>query len=325
MTLQVSQEGLPQLWEEWEGLIANYSQATVFQTPLWHDVWWQEFGGAAELRLITVRDDGVLVGIAPFMYQNGALMFVGDTDLWDYHAPIIVDGREDCFYSALFGYLEQQEWTRMDLRSLPQTSPVADRFMDMAKSRGYKVELIPEDVSPGLALPSSWEDYLALLSKKDRHELRRKLRRLERQDSYSWYSVNGAASLEGTLTDFFNLMRDSRQDKAMFLTSQRERFFKQMVDKLARSNVVKLFFMEISGERVASALCFDFGNVRYLYNSGFNPDYSSLSVGLLLKAMCIRQAIEEGMTYFDFLRGDEPYKYDLGAKDVPLFALVVQR
>ena len=116
MTLQVSQEGLPQLWAEWEDLIANCSQATVFQTPLWHDVWWQEFGGAAELCLITIRDDGVLVGIAPFMYQNGALMFVGDTDLWDYHAPIIVDGREDCFYSALFGYLEQQEWTRMDRR-----------------------------------------------------------------------------------------------------------------------------------------------------------------------------------------------------------------
>lgn len=325
MTLQVGQEGLHQLWAEWESLIANCSQATVFQTPLWHDVWWQEFGGVAELRLITVREDGVLVGIAPFMYQNGALMFVGATDLWDYHAPIIVDGREDSFYSSLFGYLEQQEWTRMDLQSLPQTPPVADWFMEMAKSRGYKTELIQEDVSPILALPSSWEDYLALLSKKDRHELRRKLRRLERQDSYSWYSVNGAASLEGTLTDFFNLMRDSREEKAMFLTSQRERYFKQMVDKLARAKVVKLFFMEISGERVASALCFDFGNVRYLYNSGFNPSYSSLSVGLLLKAMCIRQAIEEGMTYFDFLRGDEPYKYDLGAKNVPLFALVIQR
>ena len=111
----------------------------------------------------------------------------------------------------------------------------------------------------------------------------------------------------------------------MFLTADRERFFKQMVDKLARANVVKLFFMEISGVRVASALCFDFGNVRYLYNSGYNPDYASLSVGLLLKAMCLRQAIEEEMTYFDFLRGDEPYKYDLGAKDVPLFGLVVQR
>mgnify|MGYP001465757665 CR=1 FL=1 len=86
---------------------------------------------------------------------------------------------------------------------------------------------------------------------------------------------------------------------------------------------------ELEGSRalqyIAAAMCFDYGNVRLLYNSGYDPDYSSLSIGLLLKALCLKEAIEEGMAYFDFLRGMEPYKYHFGASDVRLYHLTVRR
>ena len=81
----------------------------------------------------------------------------------------------------------------------------------------------------------------------------------------------------------------------------------------------------MAGKRVAAAMCFDYGSSRLLYNSGYDPNYSSFSIGLLLKAMCIREAIEEGKEYFDFLRGMESYKYHFGAKDVQLYRLVVHR
>ena len=325
MTLRVTQEEFSQLWADWEVLLSRCDLPTVFQTPLWHRTWWQEMAGQAELRLTTVRDNGTLVGIAPLMYQDDTVMFLGDTDLWDYHDFVVAPDRDADFYPALFGSLEQQPWRQLQFSSLPQDSSVLAYLPDLARSHGYKPEVTQEDVSPGVVLPATWDEYLTDLSKKDRHELRRKLRKLERQATYQWYGVDGDSSLETALADFFALMRDSRQDKAIFLTPERELFFRHMAKEMARTGVLKLYFMEIGGERVAGALCFDYGQTRFLYNSGYNPEYGTLSVGLLLKALCLRQAIEEGKRYFDFLRGDEPYKYDLGAKDVNLYRLAIQR
>ncbi|MEE8442113.1 MAG: GNAT family N-acetyltransferase [Dehalococcoidia bacterium] len=325
MALRIVQEDFSPTWDDWEALAAQTLRPSVFQTPLWHHVWWKELGGQAELRLISLREDETLVGIGPLMLHDDTLMFLGDTDLWDYHDFVIARDRDADFYPVLFEYLRQERWSRMDLRSLPEDSTSLRYLPELAKACGYRVEVTKEDVSPGVALPATWDDYLMGLTKKDRHELRRKLRRLEKQESYECYEVNGTSSLQGALEDFFILMRDSRQDKAIFLTPERERFFRHMADELARADLLKLFFMEVSGKRVASALCFDYGQTRFLYNSGYNPEYSSLSVGLLLKALCLRNAIGEGKTYFDFLRGDEPYKYDLGAKDMGLYQLVIQR
>ena len=325
MTLVAAQEDFIQLGPEWEALLARCPRQSVFQTPLWHHLWWEELGGDAELRLTTLREDGELVGLAPLMSKDNVLSFLGDTDLWDYHDFVVTPGREGEFFSTLLDAVGEQEWTQFDLKSVPEHSQCLEHLAEVARARGYAVEVAQEDVSPGLALPSSWDDYLMGLSKKDRHELRRKFRRLEQQANYHWYSVNGASSLQGTLDDFFALMRDSRQDKAVFLTPEREHFFQRMATELAQADLLKIFFMEIDGVRVASALCFDYSQTRFLYNSGYNPEYYPLSVGLLTKAMCLREAISEGKEYFDFLRGDEPYKYDLGAKDVTLYSMQVSR
>ncbi len=325
MSVTVSPGDIKQLWAEWDALLSQCASATIFMTPLWHYTWWQELGAGAELRLVTLREDGNLVGIAPLMCQQDVLTFLGDTDLWDYHEMVTVKDRDAELLPLLFDSVAAQSWNLMDLRSIRQDSPILRYFPDLAQARGYTTELAKEDVSPGLVLPATWEEYLTGLSKKDRHELRRKLRRLESQAAYNFYVINGTSAPEGYLEDFFTLMRDSRYDKAIFLTPERERFFRHMAQELARAGILKVFFMEVSGQRVASALCFDYGQTRFLYNSGYNPEYGALSVGLLLKALCLQQAIEEKKTYFDFLRGDEPYKYDLGAKDVQLYRLTIRR
>ena len=97
------------------------------------------------------------------------------------------------------------------------------------------------------------------------------------------------------------------------------------IEKMAELDFLRLFFMEIDGERVASAVCFDYGNTRFLYNSGYNPAYSQLSVGLLNKALSLQTAIEEGRQSFNFLKGNERYKYNLGGKDEAVYRLTAQR
>ena len=109
------------------------------------------------------------------------------------------------------------------------------------------------------------------------------------------------------------------------MTPERERFFHSLAEAMARAGYLKLFFLELDGVRVAGALCFDYGDSYLLYNSGFDTQYAALSVGLLLKAFCLKDAIERKKKWYDLLRGAETYKYHLGARDRWLYRLTISR
>jgi CelD/BcsL family acetyltransferase involved in cellulose biosynthesis len=186
------------------------------------------------------------------------------------------------------------------------------------------VAIEQEDVVPGAALPATWEEYLAGLRKKDRHELRRKLRRLDDYGDYRLVQAGGD-NLQESLTAFLSLMEESKEEKREFLTPERGEFFGRMASAMNEAGYLRLFFLELDGERVAGSLCFDYGGRRFLYNSGYRLAYGAYSVGLLLKALCIKQAIEEGLSYFDFLRGQEQYKHHLGGQPLNLYRMTVRR
>ena len=325
MGYSVQRHSFEEAADHWERILPCCPTNTIFLTPHWQQLWWQEFGGNAELCLLTVQEEDSVRGIAPLMVKDGIISFLGDTDLFDYHDFLVPQGTKDGFYKTLLDYLESMNWHTLDLRSIPSGSPTLDNMAAIAREKEYGLEVTREDVTMGTELPNSWERYLSGLKKKDRHELRRKLRRLERSGEARQYACTDPDSLSGCMGDFFRLLRASRHDKAEFLTPERERFFQKAAHELAKKGQLKLYFLELDGVRVASALCFDYLDSLLLYNSGYDPAYSSLSVGLINKALCLKEAIEDGKQFFDFLRGSEPYKYDLGGKEQALCHMIIRR
>jgi CelD/BcsL family acetyltransferase involved in cellulose biosynthesis len=94
---------------------------------------------------------------------------------------------------------------------------------------------------------------------------------------------------------------------------------------MAQLGLLRLYFLELDGKPVATSLCFDYASSRLLYNSGYDLEYGYYSVGLLLNALCLREAIEQEISYFDFLRGSETYKQHLGGQPHDLYQMVVRR
>lgn len=312
--------------QQWKALLPKCASDTLFATPQWQRIWWEQFGLGLELLLLGFEGDSSIEGIAPLARANGTITFAGSRDLFDYNDFLVSDRAETHFYSCLMTHLETEKWDTLELSSMAEDSPTLAHLPGLARERGYKVEVREEDVAPGLTLPSDWDDYLQALSKKDRHELRRKLRRLYASgQAVHLYSVAEAGQVESSLEDFFRLMRYSKEEKDHFLTEPREQFFRKVAGEMASAGIFRLFFLEMNGRRVSSAMCFDYGHSRLLYNSGYDPEYSYYSVGLLVKAFALKDAIEAGKTYFDFLRGSEPYKYDLGGKDRTLYQMVIKR
>ncbi len=310
---------------EWEELLPSCNTDTVFVTPWWQRAWLRHFGNESELRILSVRDEGTAVGIAPLMLRDGVISFLGDTDLFDYHDFLVPKGNEAPFYTALFDYLSAMDWHTIDLRSLPQESPTLRHVPELAERKGYSVGTPEEDVTPVADLPPTWDEYLASLPKKARHELRRKLRRLGKAGIYRQYECTSPQTISTGMQDFFRLHRASSPEKAGFMTPKRERFFLDVAGELGIRGQFRLAFLELNGVRVASCISFDYRDSYFLYNSGYDPSYSRLSVGLLNKALAVKGAIESGKRSFDFLRGAERYKYDLGAKDRVLYQMVVRR
>jgi CelD/BcsL family acetyltransferase involved in cellulose biosynthesis len=310
---------------EWESVLQDSPANTLFLTPQWQKVWWDTFGDGRTMCGFSYPSSDGVAAIASLAKSGDTLSFVGSQDTFDYNDFPIKPGHEEGFYQTLLESMDELDFQKMQLDSLRESSPTLELFPDMARSRGYKVEIEQEDVTSGIDLPGTWDEYLGILNKKDRHELRRKLRRMDAQTDWKWYSISEPAKVSERLGEFISLMRLSRADKDEFMTPERELFFHNITQRMAEMGQLQLYFLDMDGSTVATSLCFDYGGSRLLYNSGYDPEYGYFSVGLLLNAMCLKDAIDQGLTYFDFLRGPEPYKAHLGGQQRSLYQMVVTK
>lgn len=329
-SVSVRAESFSSVLDSWEAAVTGPSARrgiTVFDLPVWQQTWWDHFGESKQQRLLTVRaDDGALELLAPLMQEGDAVSFLGGTDLVDYHDFVCPGDLSDRCLEAIVRELSAETNIRTLLfESIVEGSATLDRLPDAIRLAGWEVAVQKEDVSPRLELPDDWEQYISSLRKKDRHELRRKIRRLEAAGEVRHIELSAREDIETAASDFFRLHRMSTAEKEEFMTPERERFFRDVAARLADTGVTRLCFLELDGKRVATSLSFVCGGIRYLYNSGYDPEHRNLAVGLLNHAYTIRRSIEEGHSVFDFMRGDEGYKYHLGGVDRDVFRITATR
>jgi len=320
MNCTVAQESFTSLTSYWTDPSSRLKWGSIFVLPPWLEVWWQEFKPEAELYLSVVRQNKEVIGIAPLRVKDGKASFVGNADVCDYLDFIIAPGEEAYFFNALLDDLCRKGINNLDLRHLRPDSTAATSLVAAAQSRKYEVLLQEEEISLELDLPSTWEGYLAMLTKKQRHEVRRKLRRLYEADNVTYQCIQVGQAEVGDLTDtFLKLFSLSWEKKANFMTPRMESFFRSLAEAMAAVGLLRFGILELDKSPVAMIMGFDYNDTMYLYNSAYDPRYNYLSVGLLSKILCIEESIKQGMKKWDFLKGTEEYKYQLGGREIPLY------
>lgn len=319
---------------EWNDLVRRSCCDTLFLTWEWQSTWWKHLGDG-DLLLLGFRadNDGHLVGIAPLFRTQAddgksVLNVVGCRDVSDYLDLIVEVGQEDAVYNALLDYLEQEApaWDLVDLCNIPQDSLTFVRLRALAEARGYATLVEVEDVCPVIELPATWDEYLMSIDKKQRHEIRRKLRRADGGADTRFIIVGSEHDLEAEMRTFIELHQKSTPEKDAFMDPQMQGFFLDVAQVLQDAGWLQLAFVEMDGIKAASLLNFDYGDDILVYNSGYDPaQFSHLSPGIIVTARCIEHAIELGHSKFDFLRGDEVYKYRFGAHDTEIRRLLIAR
>ncbi|KUK93059.1 MAG: Uncharacterized protein XE06_1093 [Anaerolineaceae bacterium 46_22] len=315
----VVEENFSSLYSYYKNKDSGLRWSSVFVLPGWLETWWQEFGSDFDLIILTIKDKNSVIGIAPLKIRENTASIIGSSDVSDFVDFIVLSGKEREFFSCLLEYLLNKGISCLDIKHVHPESSIYQFFVDEEKNHRCEVNCKQDDVSLELDLPASWDDYLASLSGKQRHEVRRKIRRLKEAGSIKYSTVSESNDVKHLINTFFWMFTESREDKERFLTTNRESFFRSMASKMAEQGVLQIGLLELNEKPVSIILTFDYQNKIYLYNSGYDPKYRHLSVGLLSKIFCIKESIEKNKTTFDFLKGNETYKYRLGAKEVPLY------
>ncbi len=332
LTVYDGNKGFDALRREWNALLRRSVVDQLFLTWEFQRTWWQHWGEGT-IYILAWRDQGELVGIVPLYVArvDGArhIRLNGGTEVADYLDLIVAPGYEPRIVQGLLDWLcgaGAPAWDVLELVNVPEGGVAHACVPAIAASLGWEVNVRVEDVCPIIPLPETWEEYLAMLNKHQRHEIRRKMRRIELETPVRWYIVDRSHDLQAEVDRFIRLHELSSPAKDAFMTDDMKRFFRALAAVMLDAGWLQLSFIEVFGEAAASMFCFDYNDSILVYNSGYDPDkYFEFSPGIVLLSYCIRHAIEIGKRKFDFMQGDEEYKYRFGGQDTRVYRITAAR
>ncbi len=317
------------LADEWDPLVEKSMTHTPFQYLSYQKAWWDHLQPEnSELNTVVVRDDGELIGIACLYVMDDLVHFNGCVEETDYLDVITAEENAEMVWTAVFNTLcspEYPEWELLELCNIPAESPSRTIIPKLAGQQSYTFEETVNEVCPIIDLPATFDEYLAQIDGKQRREIKRKLRRANGAGA-ELVIIGPEDDIDEAVDEFLTLLRKSTFEKRDWLTDGRCAMFHDAAKAAMEAGILQLLFMEVNGRKAATLFNFDYDGRIWVYNSGLDPEaFGNLSLGVVLTAKAIELAIENGRKTFDFLRGDEIYKYRFGAKDTYIYRLNVTR
>lgn len=318
---------LERLRPEWEALLTEFPHSTVFCSWEWLVPWWRAFAQRDRLLVIAARDaSSKLIGIAPMLLTRRRLFgrklrllrLLGDGshDSDNLDLPVCA-GYEGEFSCALLQCLEQQssKWEVCQLRTLPAHSLVANQLLAHLREINWRVftSTRPQSV---VELPETWEEYLKRLSSKERGKIGLRSRRLEKKYKVVIRKCS-EYELHSALDRLFELHARHWQLRGLPGTlhlSERQQFYREMAGLLLIRNRLEFWLLEADGKIVAAQFGLRHEDTVFSLQEGFDPAYSSDSVGYVLRSHVLKNIISDGARRYDFLGGTDDSKSRWGAE-----------
>jgi CelD/BcsL family acetyltransferase involved in cellulose biosynthesis len=299
----------------WWALWRRCPAATPFTSPAWALPWWQAFS-PGRLRAAVIWDSDALVALAPIYLEEGELgrrllpIGIGISDALD----VLVDPRmQDAAGSTLVQSVAAHaaDWDSWELEELPPGAAA----LALPVPLGCMEEGADQSASPVLDLSAQADPFLVLPARK-----RRKLRMAQNRVARRGGEVRAVGTREvgaflDDLTRLHGARWSSRGEDGVLADDPVHRFHALALPELVETGLARLFTLTIEGRVVGAYYGLQHGGRAYAYLGGFDPDFAFESPGTVLIGHAIADAAASGATVFDFLRGQEPYKYEWGAVD----------
>jgi hypothetical protein len=210
---------------EWNELYESCPSATPFQSWAWLYSWWEYYRRGYGLRLITVRDRDLLVGLLPLMVRRGRLLLLGGDAATPYKDILAREGwEEEVAEAGARALRELGGWWVADLRELQPQAAAWNLFREWDGPRTTRTSVGIDDFV--VIRANSWEELLASVSSNLRKSARSTLRRLEK-DGVQYVLAGPGEDAERAARRLVALHRElwrGRRIAAEILTARREDF-----------------------------------------------------------------------------------------------------
>jgi CelD/BcsL family acetyltransferase involved in cellulose biosynthesis len=285
--------------------------------------WYENFGRQRALMILTARQNGILVGILPMVREDkyvfgrriGHLSLCGSGVGGADYLDVIARPADKAKCSAAFiEHLANLGADVVEFSALESGSETVQQIKRLCGSRGSSFSRLTEKVDavcPQIDLSAGWERVLNRSKRKA--NFARRLKALKRESSFEFRTVTATDQVDAAFERFLRLHEMRWEGSGGSELSGHPRlieFHRRAVSGLAATALIRFDELWLDGECRASIYGLDNGKTFYYYNSGYDPAFAGFSVGLVLLGMSIRGACERGATTYDFLRGDETYKFD---------------
>ena len=347
----------------WDRLAAQNPWSTPFSAWAFHRAWWDAYGdNAHDETLVVCRDegsDGEPIAIVPLMHRHEvepsdaatrttmrhtdgvgltvvppsakAILFGGSYHS-DYATVLAEPDVLPAVAAAVAEYIASPasgEWDVIDLRRLRCQDPTGGQLaLALGEHDRGRLVVEREDVCPVVTFPQGLdiEGFLSTLGKKERHEIRRKVRRAEAAGDVR---LTDSADPLTDLDLFIDLHQKRWGERGLFPPTrggeQSRVLVRRLFELFGVDGPFRLTILTVGERRIAAGLHFETDTDLLYYNAGIDPDARELSPGVLMIHAYVRRALERDIRRMDFLRGDEPYKYDWGAVDEPIQRVLLRR
>jgi len=323
MLILNSEKNLSEIGDIWQKIWIQLSPKYPFLCWVWQKTWWDIFP-QGKLLIYVLYEDDKAVGFALFKKNENILSWASGEEVSDYLDLVCQDKYKETFWEQIFDRLKRDNISSVVLRNLPEKSISRKILIDLAYKYKLSATEEKEDVVPKIVLPKKFESYLESLSRKNRHELRRKARRFE-NEAVNWQLVK--TSLKNHHTDcqsFFEFFRQDGTEKRKFLTKPMEDFICQGTFELQKFGLLDLSSLVVNKEILAQTLAFSVDKTYFLYNMVVNPKFYHLSPGIIINKLLIEESINKGREVYDFMQGNERYKYQFGAEDEFVYKITIK-
>jgi CelD/BcsL family acetyltransferase involved in cellulose biosynthesis len=318
----------------------DLSRGIPFRRWEWLESWWRHYGFDAEaatsdkqLLLLTVHEGDQIVGLAPWyihrLWADGrTIRWIGSGEVCtEYPSLLCEPGYEDRVTDAIACWLTNESessstdadtaWDFMELGAIEQNDRAMSRLARALERAGNAVQVTSGKNCWQIELPEQWDEFLGRLSKSHRKQVRRSDRRLLNSGRVRFHRASNDDELNRGfefLVDLHQRRWESVGQRGSFHARRFREFHREVIHRLFAARAAELFWLESDGLPIAAEYHLIGGRTMYAYQSGIAPDRLELEPGRLAVLTTIQQAIADRREYYDFLRGDEPYKAHWRAK-----------
>lgn len=294
---------------DWDDLVDRTGTAP-FTRPGWLEGWWRASGGGrGRLEILALRRQGRLAAVMPLVRHRGLVTSTTSDWMSAYDPPAEDPQAAGVLADALFASRPR----RVEFRLLPLEHAVRAACRATAAARGYRLVDGPVERSPYVALDGGWESYQAGRDRKLLSEVRRRRRRLEEQGSLSVEVMDGRQRLDELLDEGFRLEAAAWKGEAgtaIVSDPATLRFYREGADWASRRGILRLAFLRLDGRPLAFDYCLEEAGVHYLLKIGYDPAYRKYGPGVILRHEMLRRAFSAGLSRYEFLGIDMPFKLE---------------